>query len=130
MKKLTLILAMLILSGIVFAQNTLPFSKGVNLIDFLTTWNSTQGDQLPYMYRYDEADFACMKTMGIDVIRLVICFEYQMVPEDTGKIKEELLKKIDEVCDWAEKYQIYLIIDNHSLGTFVRICWSCIHQRN
>lgn len=117
MKKLTLILAMLILSGIVFAQNTLPFSKGVNLIDFLTTWNSTQGDQLPYMYRYDEADFACMKTMGIDVIRLAICFEYQMVPEDTGKIKEELLKKIDEVCDWAEKYQIYLIIDNHSLGT-------------
>lgn len=25
-------------------------------------------------------------------------------------------KKLDQICDWAEKYQIYLVIDNHSFG--------------
>ena len=116
-KKLLVIAALLFLSVSIFSQSTeLPFTKGVNLLDYFTTWDH-QKDKLPDMYRYDEADFACMKTMGIDVIRLAICFDYQMEPEDTGKIKEALLQKLDEVCDWSEKYQIYLIIDNHSFGT-------------
>ena len=126
MKKLILILTVLIMSGLSFAQNNLPFSKGVNLFDFFTTWN--QSDKLPDMYRYDEADFICMKSMGIDVIRLAICFDYQMEPEYTGKIKEAVLQKLDEVCDWAEKYQIYLIIDNHSLGSEER--WDKIKPKD
>ena len=114
------------LTGLAFAQESLPFSKGVNLFDFFTTWN--QSDKLPDMYRYDEADFICMKSMGIDVIRLAICFDYQMEPEYTGKIKEAVLQKLDEVCDWAEKYQIYLIIDNHSFGSEER--WDKIKPKD
>ena len=113
-KHVWLIAFLLLLTGFAFAQNSLPFTKGVNLRDYFTTWDSSK---LPDMYRYDEADFVCMKSMGIDVIRLVTSFDYQMEPEDTGKIREEVLKKLDEVCDLAEKHQIYLIIDNHSFGT-------------
>lgn len=35
-----------------------------------------------------------------------------------NKHDEAILKKVDEICDWAERNQIYLIIDNHNNHTF------------
>ena len=40
-----------------------------------------------------------------------------MEPKITGVLSETVLKKLDEVCDWAEKNQIYLIIDDHAWGS-------------
>lgn len=114
MKKLTLILAALILSGFVFAQNNLPFTKGINMLRFFETWN--KGD-LPNLYKHDEADFACLKSMGVEAIRLTVHFELLMEPYNTGTIYDFVLEKLDQVCDWAEKYQIYLIIDNHAFNS-------------
>ena len=57
-KHVWLIAFLLLLTGFAFAQNSLPFTKGVNLRDYFTTWDSSK---LPDMYRYDEADFFCMK---------------------------------------------------------------------
>ena len=57
------------------------------------------------------------KSMGVEIMRLPVHFDLLMEPTYTGKIKESILKKLDEVCDWAEKYQIYLVIDNHSFNT-------------
>ncbi|MBO4706250.1 MAG: cellulase family glycosylhydrolase [Spirochaetaceae bacterium] len=90
----------------------LPFTKGVNLLRWFETWNNT----LPPLNKYDEADFACLKSMGVDIIRLPIHFEFVMEPNYTGKIDNIILEKLDQVCDWAEKYQIYLVIDNHSFN--------------
>ncbi len=90
----------------------LPFTKGVNMTD----WFGTGTDGLPDLNKYDEADFACLKSMGVDVIRLPILFEFQMEPINTGKVNDVVLEKLDQVCDWAEKYQIYLVIDDHSFG--------------
>ena len=45
MKKRILILTALILSGFVFAQNNLPFTKGINMLTFFETWNP-YGDKL------------------------------------------------------------------------------------
>ncbi len=117
MKELTLILATLILSGSVFAQNTLPFSKGVNMPMFFENWN--KGRILPDLNRYTEADFVCLKSMGVDIIRLPINCDVLTDEEfGAGTIHEPVLKKLDEVCDWAERNQIYLIIDNHNNQTF------------
>ncbi len=90
---------------------------------FFETWtdDGCQPDE-SYFYtpplnlnKYDEADFACFKSMDIEVIRLICNFDlYTDKPLGYGKIYDEVLKKLDQVCDWAEKYQIYLIIDNHN----------------
>ncbi len=115
MRKSLLVTALLFLMSPVFCQsNQLPFTKGVNLLNYLDTCYK---DQLPHLNKYDEADFACFKSMGIEVIRLPIHFDLVMEPYTTGKISDIILEKLDQVCDWAEKYQIYLIIDNHSLST-------------
>lgn len=95
--------------------STLPFNKGVNLLEWFQTYRD---NSLPDLNKYDEEDFACFKSMGIDVVRLTCGFEdVTDKPYGTGKIYEAVLEKLDQVCDWAEKYQIYLIIDNHNNHT-------------
>ena len=114
MKKLFAILFLTFCSFAAFAQNRLPFTKGIDMLTYFETWNE---GELPNMNKYDEADFACLKSMGIDVIRLPVHFDLLMEPVDTGTINELVLERLDQVCDWAEKYQIYLVIDNHSFNT-------------
>lgn len=112
MKKSILAAALLFLMGSAFCQNSLPFTKGVNMLK----WFETGYDALPDLNKHDEADFACLKSMGVDVVRLPIHFEFQMEPVNTGKVNDLVFEKLDQICDWAEKYQIYLVIDNHSFG--------------
>ena len=112
MKKSLFTIALLLLMTSVFCQNKLPFTKGVNLLRWFETWNNS----LPPLNKYDEADFATLKSMGVDIIRLPIHFEFVMEPDYTGEIDNIILEKLDQVCDWAEKYQIYLVIDNHSFN--------------
>lgn len=114
MKKIFLILTALFLSGLAFTQNSLPFTKGINMLRFFEIWNK---GELPNLNKHDEADFACLKSMGVEVIRLPVHFDLLMEPYDTGIIYDFVLEKLDQVCDWAEKYQIYLIIDDHSFNT-------------
>ncbi len=83
------------------------------MLRWFETW--TEGE-LPKLNKYDEADFVCLKSMGVDIIRLPIHFEYVMEPKNTGKVNDIIFEKLDQVCDWAEKYQIYLVIDNHSFN--------------
>lgn len=121
LRRLTITAVLLMLTGLSFAQNNLPFTKGVNLCNFLEYWGE-QKDALPTMNKYDETDFVCLKSMGVDVIRLVCSFDlYTQEASGIGKIDETILKKLDEVCDWAEKNQIYLIIDNHNNHTFDKL---------
>lgn len=84
------------------------------MLTFFETWNK---GELPNLNKHYEADFACLKSMGVEAIRLPIHFELLMEPYDTGTIYDFVLEKLDQVCDWAEKYQIYLIIDDHSFNT-------------
>ncbi len=85
------------------------------MLTFFETWNK---GELPNLNKHYEADFACLKSMGVEAIRLPIHFELLMEPYDTGTIYDFVLEKLDQVCDWAERNQIYLIIDNHNNHTF------------
>lgn len=122
MKKLLISLILACSMFVAFAQPSLPFSKGINLSLYFEDWTNPMEPDGSYpntpplnLNRYDEADFACFKDMGIEVIRLNCSFDiYTDKPLGYGKIYDEVLKKLDQVCDWAEKYQIYLIIDNHN----------------
>lgn len=114
MKKLLISLFLVCSMFAAFAQESLPFTKGINMLTFFETWNK---GELPNLNKHDEADFACLKSMGVEVIRLPVHFDLLMEPYDTGTIYDFVLEKLDQVCDWAEKYQIYLIIDDHSFNT-------------
>ena len=84
------------------------------MLRWFETW---QTDDLPDLNKYDETDFAMLKSMGVDIIRLPIHFANLMEPYSTGKVYDIVFEKLDQVCDWAEKYQIYLVIDDQSFNS-------------
>ncbi|MBO4706139.1 MAG: glycoside hydrolase family 5 protein [Spirochaetaceae bacterium] len=90
----------------------MPFTKGFDMLK----WFEPLPGSLPDLNKYDEADFVCLKSMGVDIIRLPVHFELLMEPKNIGKVNDIIFEKLDQVCDWAEKYQIYLVIDNHSFN--------------
>lgn len=112
-KRIFIIVVIFTIFSSAFCQKKLPFSKGVNLLDYFELWEYKQ-DFLPFYNKYDEADFACMKSMGIDVVRLPIHFDLLQKPKYTGRLSISTLEQIDKVVALAEKYQIYLVLDDHS----------------
>jgi len=90
--------------------NQAPFSRGVNF----SQWFEGPNAQAIQFNRYIEQDFINVKSMGADVIRLPITMHSM-----TGGVPEYvldplLLKFLDTAVGWAEKHQLYIIIDNHS----------------
>ena len=83
----------------------------------LTFFESWQAESLPDLNKYGENDFAILKSMGVEIIRVPIHFANLMEPYSTGKVYDIVFEKLDQVCDWAEKYQIYLVIDDHSFNS-------------
>ena len=47
------------------------------MLTFFETWNK---GELPNLNKHDEADFACLKSMGVEAIRLPIHIELFMEP--------------------------------------------------
>jgi endoglucanase len=87
-----------------------PFSRGVN---FSTWFEASSPRAIPFT-RYTEQEFKNVKDMGVDVIRLPINL-HSMTGGAPGYILDSLfLQFLDQAVDWAEQYQIYLILDNHS----------------
>lgn len=118
LKRILFASVLIFLMPSLFAQKAdLPFTKGVNLLKWFEIWEEWNKDELPPLNKYDEDDFACLKDMGVDIIRVPIHFDILMEPHYTGKILDLVLDKLDQACDWAEKYQIYLVIDNHSFNS-------------
>lgn len=96
------------------AVGSVPFSKGVNITDWFTIsdvhYNNAQNISFS---RYSEKDFIDFKNLGIDVIRLGISFPVMTSGAPNYIIDPLLFRFLDIAADWAEKYQIYLILDNH-----------------
>jgi endoglucanase len=61
-----------------------------------------------------------MKALGCDHVRLPVEFFSAAGPAPDFKIDPMLLMFIDEVTDWAEELEMYLIIDNHSFSDKVK----------
>jgi len=87
-----------------------PFSKGVNFSKWFETRSFSDID----FNKFFEQDFADVKTLGADVIRVPIRFHDYTIGDKSHTLEGGLLKYLDTVVDWAEKYQLYVILDNHS----------------
>jgi len=97
-------------------QNTAiqpPFTHGVNLTMWFESWSKS----LPNLTKYTEQDFADMKELGIDVVRIPIHFDMFEENDETRKINDIIFEYLDLACDWAEKYNIHLVIDDHSYNS-------------
>lgn len=114
LRKYLITVVFCLFTALAFCQNNLSFSKGIDMLTFFESW---QAGNLPDLNKYDETDFAMLKSMGVEIIRLPIHFANLMEPANTGKVYDIVFEKLDEVCDWAEKYQIYLVIDDHSFNS-------------
>jgi len=106
----------------------IPFSRGFNF----SKWFEARTFQDIVFTKFTEQDFIDVKRLGADVIRVPIAFHnftlgdkaHTLEPQPsltTGKWSGEgstldkgLLKYLETAVDWAEKHEIYIIIDNHS----------------
>jgi endoglucanase len=87
-----------------------PFTRGVN---FSGWFEVSRAEAIPFT-KYIEQDFADVKSLGADVIRLPVRM-HDMTGSPPGYALDLLLLKcLDLAVDWAEKYELHLIIDNHS----------------
>jgi endoglucanase len=86
------------------------FSRGVN---FSGWFESSSAEGIPFI-RYAERDFADVKSMGADVIRLPVNMHAMTLGAPNYNLDPLLVKFLDIAIGWAEKRQLFIIIDNHS----------------
>jgi len=86
-----------------------PFSKGVNFSGWFET---TDPLRIPFN-QYTEDDFINAKSLGVDVIRLPVRLNDMTNGAPAYLLSPVFLKLLDMAVNWAEKYEIYIIIDNH-----------------
>ncbi|MDR1225931.1 MAG: glycoside hydrolase family 5 protein [Prevotellaceae bacterium] len=82
-----------------------PFSKGINL-----TWFEREVDILRALEHVIH-----IKRLGADVIRLPLDLFHESRMNADYSLNPFFLKQLRELCVYAEREQIYLILDNHSL---------------
>ncbi|MFA5835096.1 MAG: cellulase family glycosylhydrolase [Bacteroidota bacterium] len=93
----------------------LPFSRGVNL----TNWFQEANARDIQFSKYTKTDFANIKSLGCDVIRLPINM-HSMTSGSPAYIVDPLLFDfLDAAVDWAEELGLHIIIDNHSFDPAV-----------
>ena len=103
-------------TGLTFTENpdavinAAPFSRGVNF----SQWFEGPNAQAIQFKKFTEQDFINVKSMGADVIRLPVTMHSMTGGAPEYVLDPQLLKFLDTAVGWAEKHQLYFIIDNHS----------------
>ncbi|MFZ4465148.1 MAG: cellulase family glycosylhydrolase [Bacteroidales bacterium] len=108
MKKLLIISIVLLIGMAAFSQA--PFHKGVNL----TNWFQSTGAHNIQFRKFTKKDFADIKSLGCDVIRLPINLHGMTLGAPDYIIDPLLFTFLDSTILWAEELNIHLLIDNHS----------------
>jgi endoglucanase len=108
MKKLLLISVWLMMFLVNHAQ--VPFHHGVNL----TGWFQADNARKIQFRKFTRKDFADIKSLGCDVIRLPINLHGMTAGVPDYKIDPLFISFLDSAVNWAEELQLYLLIDNHS----------------
>jgi endoglucanase len=109
-KKFLLFLIILLAGKMEFAVAQTPFNHGVNL----TGWLQTSGTRQIQFSKYTKKDFQNIKSLGCDVIRLPINLFYMTSGSPDYTVDPLFFQFLDQVVNWAEELQLYLIIDNHT----------------
>ncbi|WP_019634322.1 cellulase family glycosylhydrolase [Actinomadura atramentaria] len=86
--------------------------RGVNvnqLVDFYV-----RDPKTPATLPLTEDDFAQIAALGRNVVRLAV--SWSAVEPQPGRYDENYLRKIDQAVHWAEKHEIYTVLDMHQDG--------------
>lgn len=87
-----------------------PFTKGVNFTNWL---EFRRADEInPELFT--RQDFANVKRLGCDVVRLPIHFEKICEGIADYVIPESVFAILDRVAAWAEELEVYVIFDFHN----------------
>ena len=86
------------------------FSRGVNF----SKWFEAKSARAIQFNRFVEQDFIDVKSLGADVIRLPVKMHSMTHNAPEYVLDPLLLKFLDIAVNWAEKHELYIIIDNHS----------------
>ena len=97
-------------SSLAQSTNEVPFSKGVNLTEWFQAGSASQIDFSKFTFE----DVKDIKSLGVDVIRLPINLHAMTKGAPNYELEPLFLFFLDEVVDWAEELEIYLILDNHT----------------
>ncbi|MDR0910367.1 MAG: glycoside hydrolase family 5 protein [Spirochaetaceae bacterium] len=89
----------------------IAFSKGVNLSGWFQYVASPNAIAFG---SFTKDDFANIKSLGADVIRLPIDFYGLSSREPNYTFEPLFFELLDQIVGWAEDLGIYLILDNHS----------------
>jgi len=109
MKKIVIIASLLVsFSAISSAQ--VPFHKGFNF----SVWFEQPSAQRIQFTRFTKDDFINIKKLDCDHVRVPIHFFNMTGQGPDYKIDPLLFMFLDQVIDWAEDLDLYLILDNHS----------------
>jgi len=92
------------------SAQTTPFTKGVNL----ASWFQTGSPKQVQFTKYTKEDFEQIKSLGCDVIRIPVAL-HEMTNGAPDYLPDPLfLRFFDEIVDWAEDLEMYVLLDNHS----------------
>lgn len=91
-------------------QSSLPFSQGVNF----SGWFEVPSVRAIVFTAYTEQDFIDVKSIGADIIRLPLNLHSMTRGAPDYRLDPLFIQLLDQAVDWAEKHQLYIILDNHS----------------
>ena len=93
---------------------TMPFKTGVNFTNWLDDlWAGYPPNNRRWFDNFHESDFANAKSLGVDFVRLPIAPFTNAGDKPDGTIDAYYLQKVDSAVTWAERYGLYIILDNH-----------------
>jgi endoglucanase len=88
----------------------IPFHRGVNL----TSWFQAGSPREIQFTEFTKQDFIDIQSLGCDVIRLPINLHFMTDGDPNYTLDPLFLQFLDQVVDWCEELQLYLILDNHT----------------
>jgi len=94
------------------AARRAPFSRGINMPEW---FQSSTPQSIPFT-KFSEETFVQVKGIGVEAVRLPINLHSFFKSGSAGAYTPDPLffSLLDQVVDWAEKHEIYLILDNHT----------------
>jgi len=87
-----------------------PFKKGVNF----SYWLDFRNPEAPDACFMKKKDFENVKSMGADVVRLPIFFEFNCKKENGWKIPRYIFNCLDNFAKWADELGMTVIFDFHN----------------
>jgi endoglucanase len=76
-------------------------------------------------YFFNEEDVRFLHDSGVNVIRLPLNYRHFEKDDAPYEYLEKGFQRLDKVLDWCEKYNVYVLLDLHSVQGWQNCDWHC-----